>query len=93
MIAAVTAGAEVVDLSVNGLGNRAGIAALEVVVPALEILYGVSTGVKMEKLQHLSDFVEELYGIKLQQNYPIVGDNMWVHELGWGDHVASAPRS
>ncbi|MHA2394508.1 MAG: LeuA family protein [Promethearchaeota archaeon] len=82
VIAAVTAGCEVIDLSVNGLGDRAGIAALEVVVPVLEILYGVDTGVKMEKLQHLSDFVEDLYGIKQQQHYPIVGDSMWVHEEG-----------
>jgi isopropylmalate/homocitrate/citramalate synthase len=80
VIAAVTAGCEVIDLSVNGLGDRAGIAALEVVVPVLEILYGVDTGVKIEKMQHLSDFVEDLYGIRMQQHYPIVGDSMWVHE-------------
>lgn len=80
VIAAVTAGCEVIDLSVNGLGDRAGIAALEVVVPVLEILYGVDTGVKVEKMQSLSDFVEELYGIRMQQHYPIVGDSMWVHE-------------
>jgi 2-isopropylmalate synthase len=80
VIAAVSAGCEVIDLSVNGLGDRAGIAALEVVVPVLEILYGVDTGVKVSKMQHLSDFVEELYGIPLQQHYPIVGDSMWVHE-------------
>jgi len=80
VVAAVTAGCEVIDLSVNGLGDRAGIAALEVVVPILEILYGVDTGVKIEKMQHLSDFVENLYGIKMQQHYPIVGDSMWVHE-------------
>ncbi|MFC2041455.1 LeuA family protein [Chloroflexota bacterium] len=80
VIAAVTAGCEVIDLSVNGLGDRAGIAALEVVVPALEVLYGVDTGVNVEKMQYLSDFVEDLYGIRMQQHYPIVGDSMWVHE-------------
>jgi isopropylmalate/homocitrate/citramalate synthase len=80
VVAAVTAGCEVIDLSVNGLGDRAGIAALEVVVPILEILYGVDTGVKIDKMQHLSDYVEELYGIRMQQHYPIVGDSMWVHE-------------
>jgi isopropylmalate/homocitrate/citramalate synthase len=81
MIAAVTAGCEIIDLSVNGLGDRAGISALEVVVPALEVLYGVDTGIKLEKLQHISDFVEDMYGIKMQQHYPIVGDSMWVHEM------------
>lgn len=80
VIAAVTAGCEVIDLSVNGLGDRAGIAALEVVVPALEVLYGVDTGIQMEKLQSLSHLVEEMYGIKMQQHYPIVGKSMWVHE-------------
>lgn len=79
-VAAVTAGCGVLDLSVNGLGDRAGISALEVVVPILEILYGVDTGVKLEKMQYLSDLVEELYGIRMQQHYPIVGDSMWVHE-------------
>ena len=78
-IAAVTAGAEVIDLSVNGLGERAGIAALEVVVPVLEVFYGVDTGIKMDKLKHLSAFVQEGYGIRLQQHYPVVGDSMWVH--------------
>ncbi len=91
VIAAVTAGCEVIDLSVNGLGDRAGIAALEVVVPVLELLYGVDTGVKMEKIQHLSDFVEELYGIKMQQHYPIVGDSMWVHEED--PHIARILRA
>lgn len=91
VIAAVTAGCEVIDLSVNGLGDRAGIAALEVVVPALEVLYGVDTGVKVEKMQHLSDFVEELYGIRMQQHYPIVGDSMWVHEED--PHIARLLRA
>ncbi len=91
VVAAVTAGCEVVDLSVNGLGDRAGLAALEVVVPILEVLYGVDTGVKMEKMQHLSDFVEELYGIKMQQHYPIVGDSMWVHEED--SHIAMILRA
>lgn len=80
VIAAVAAGCEIIDLSINGLGDRAGIAALEVVVPVLEVLYGVDTGVKMEKLQPISQFVEEMYGIKMQQHYPIVGKSMWVHE-------------
>lgn len=91
VVAAVTAGCEVIDLSVNGLGDRAGIAALEVVVPILEILYGVDTGIKIERMQHLSDFVEELFGIRMQQHYPIVGDSMWVHEED--PHIARLLRA
>lgn len=79
-VAAVTAGSEIIDMSVHGMGHRAGIGALELIVPILEILYGVDTGIKMERLQYLSDFVEEIYGVKKMQHYPIVGETMWAHE-------------
>jgi len=79
-IAAVTAGCNVISCSVNGLGDRAGITALEEVVTALEILYGIDTGVKIEKLWPLSQLVSDLYGIRLSQNKAIVGENSYVHE-------------
>lgn len=79
-VAAVTAGCDSIDVSVHGMGHRAGIAALELVVPILEILYGVDTGIRMERLQHLSDFVERTYGVRKMPHYPIVGETMWAHE-------------
>jgi isopropylmalate/homocitrate/citramalate synthase len=82
IIAAVTAGCEVIDLSFNGMGDRGGLAATEIVVPNLEIQYGVDTGVKMERLYPISKLVEEMWGIPLEYQHAIVGRNMWVHEEG-----------
>jgi isopropylmalate/homocitrate/citramalate synthase len=71
-LAAVEMGVEVVDTIVNGYGHH-GIAPLEEVVSALEILYGVNTGVKMENLCTLSKTLEKITGIEIQLNKPIVG--------------------
>ena len=90
-IAAVTAGCDVISCSVHGLGDRAGITALEEVVTILEILYGVDTGVDMEKLWPLSQLVSELYGIRLSQNKAIVGENTYVHEED--PHISRVIRS
>lgn len=90
-LAAVTAGANVVCASVHGLGDRAGITSLEEIVCALEILYGVDTGVDMQKLWPLSQLVSELYGIRLSQNKAIVGENTYVHEES--PHIAAVIRA
>ncbi len=79
-LAAVTAGAEVVDVSVNGLGDRAGVASTEEVVAALEILYDVRTGIKLEKLGSLSKLAEEVWGIKNSPLKGVVGENIYRHE-------------
>ncbi len=76
---AVKAGAEVVDCVVNGLGDRAGNAALEEVVAALTVLYQVDTGIKIEGLYLLSKLVEEVYGIPVAPNKALVGANQYTH--------------
>ena len=76
---AVKAGAEVVDCVVNGLGDRAGNAALEEVVAALTVLYQVDTGIKIEGLYLLSKLVEEVYGIPIAPNKALVGANQYTH--------------
>nr|MDO8085358.1 hypothetical protein [Candidatus Sigynarchaeum springense] len=78
--AGVEAGAEYVDLVVNKLGDRAGNASLEETVASLELLYGVKTGIKLEKLTGLSKLVEKISGVKLPVNKPIVGYNTFIHE-------------
>lgn len=55
-VAAVTAGAEV-EVSVNGISDRAGFPALEEVAVALESMYGISTGLRMERLAGLCGLV------------------------------------
>lgn len=73
-LAAVQAGAEILELSVNGTCCAAGQTDIAHMVAALEILYGVDTGVKMEKLTGLRRLGEELFGVKVASNHPITGD-------------------
>jgi len=79
-LAAVGAGVVAADLVVNGLGDKGGLTKLEEVVVGLETHYGVSTGVRLERLTELSRFVERTTGFKRQINKPLVGDNAYVHE-------------
>lgn len=79
-LAGVKAGASVVDTVVNGLGDRAGNAALEEVVAALAVNYGVETDVPLEKLYPLSQYVAELYGVPVPPVKPVAGENVYLHE-------------
>jgi isopropylmalate/homocitrate/citramalate synthase len=81
-LAGLEAGAEVASTTVNGIGERVGNAATEEVVMALRLLYGVDLGIKYEKLCELSRLVEQLSGVKLQVNKPIVGRDIFTHESG-----------
>lgn len=81
-ISAVAAGAEIVHTTVNGIGERAGNASLAEVVMALELLYGVKTEIKIEKLRELSKVVEKITRVKMPPNRPIVGDNIFTVESG-----------
>lgn len=71
-IAAAGAGAAP-DVSVNSVSYRCGFAPLEEVVLSLEVLYGVDTGIKVDKLQWLSDVVAEESGIPLPPLKPVTG--------------------
>ena len=79
-IAAVEQGASFMDLVVNKLGDRAGNTSFEEVVVALEMLYGVDTGIDLSKLYNLSKFIEKVSGVPLPYNKPIVGRNTFLHE-------------
>ncbi len=81
-IAALANGASVAHVTVTGTGERAGNVPLEDTVMALECLYGVDTGVKTEKLYELSKLVQELTGIVVPKNRPIVGD--WLYRIESG---------
>lgn len=81
-LAAVVGGASTVHVTVNGLGERSGNAALEEVVLALELLLGVKTNIKKERLYELSKLVERLSGVKLQPQKAVVGDNITRVESG-----------
>ena len=81
-IAGVAEGAEVVHTTVNGIGERMGNASLEQTVMSLKLLYGVKSGIKLEKLRSLSKLVEEVSGQKVPLNTPVVGDNIFKTESG-----------
>jgi 2-isopropylmalate synthase len=76
------AGAAQAQVSVNGIGERAGNAAYEEVVMALESLYDVDTGIKTERITELARIVEEKSDIRIPANKPVVGENAFSHESG-----------
>jgi D-citramalate synthase len=85
-VAALRAGASCAHVTVNGIGERAGNTALEELVMALEVLYGVDTGIATEKLYPLSTRVARLTGVPLATNKPIVGEMAFTHESGIHAH-------
>ncbi len=85
-LTAVENGARAPHVCVNGLGERAGNAALEEVVLCLEALYGVRTGIRTERLYELSQLVEEISGVPIAANKALVGYNAFSHEAGIHTH-------
>jgi 2-isopropylmalate synthase len=85
-LAAVEEGATYPHVCVNGYGERAGNAAFEEVVMALEQLYGVKTGIDTEKLYRLSRLVERNFAIPLPLHKSISGDNAFTHSSGIHSH-------
>ena len=82
MLSAVSAGASVVHTSVNCLGERSGNAATEEVALNLEILLGVNTGVRLDKLYPLAQMVADFTKIPIARNKPVIGDNEFTFESG-----------
>ncbi len=83
-LAAVAAGARQVEVTINGLGERAGNAALEEVVMALAMrgCFMGSTRLRTGELARTSRLVSELTGIAVPPNKAIVGANAFAHESG-----------
>lgn len=72
-LAAVSGGATTVEVSPNHVCGATGQADLAEVAAALEVLYGIDTGIDLTRLTHLSRLVEDLTGAKLSPNHPITG--------------------
>jgi len=81
-LAGAEGGASQIHVTVNGLGERAGNAALEEVVMALHIVYKRKTGINTQILYETSRLVSRLAGIVIQPNKAIVGENAFSHESG-----------
>ncbi|MDH4122638.1 MAG: 2-isopropylmalate synthase, partial [Thermoplasmata archaeon] len=71
-LAAVLAGAEEIHCTMNGLGERAGNAALEEIAVGLATFYGIPTNIDLRKLTHVSRLVAKLTGVQVQPNKAIV---------------------
>ncbi|MBI5328348.1 MAG: homoaconitate hydratase [Deltaproteobacteria bacterium] len=81
-LAGIKGGAEYASVTVNGMGERAGNAALEEVVMTLEKLEGIKTGVNTKMLKQLSFLVSRFSGRPVAPDKPIVGDMAFNHESG-----------
>ncbi|PCH69716.1 MAG: hypothetical protein COC06_06915 [Bacteroidales bacterium] len=81
-IAALSAGANAVSVTVNGLGERAGNAALEEVVAAMAFSLSESSGINLENCIQLCQFVEQASGRKNSESKPISGKKVYSHESG-----------
>ncbi|MGF1480522.1 MAG: homocitrate synthase [Cyanophyceae cyanobacterium] len=85
-LAGVRAGATSVNTTVNGLGERAGNAALEEVVMALKRIYGLNIGVDTRRFKEISEFVVNASGCDVPPWKAIVGKNAFAHESGIHGH-------
>jgi len=79
---AVKGGASEFHATVNGIGERAGNAALEEVVIALEVLYDIKTKINKKNIYNVSKLVEKLTKVSIPPNKAIVGENAFTHESG-----------
>jgi homocitrate synthase NifV len=79
---AVRAGATHVNTTVNGLGERAGNAAIEETVMALHVLYGRDTGINVGHFPAISELVARASGRPVAVNKSIVGEAVFTHEAG-----------
>ncbi|MGA1867779.1 MAG: 2-isopropylmalate synthase [bacterium] len=84
-LAAVMNGVRQVECTINGLGERAGNAALEEIVMAIrtrKTFFNMTTNIKTEEIYKTSRMVTNLTGMLVQRNKAIVGKNAFAHEAG-----------
>jgi homocitrate synthase NifV len=94
VLAGLRSGATMVHVTVNGLGDRAGIASLHQVAAALELLLDIPTGIDLTALPEVSRLVAELSGTMPALNEPIIGEVVFTHESGIHvDGLLKAPDS
>lgn len=79
LYAGLEAGAEIIQASVNGLGERAGIAPLAEVAAVIQLYYGMDAGIKLDKMKELSQLVADITKWPLPPKMPCVGDQAFSH--------------
>ncbi len=81
-LAAARAGVGGVHVTVNGLGERSGNAPVASVVAALKDQLGCAIGVEEGSLTHVCKYVESIAGIRIPDNEPVVGENVFTQSSG-----------
>ncbi len=95
-LAAVMAGAGQVECTINGIGERAGNAALEEIVMAINTrkdIFDCETGVNTREIHRASRLVSDVTGLMVQVNKAVVGANAFAHEAGIHQHGVLADRA
>ncbi|RZA33542.1 MAG: 2-isopropylmalate synthase, partial [Lysobacteraceae bacterium] len=88
-LAAIEGGARQVECSINGIGERAGNAALEEVVMGLKVrgaYFNADTGIDTARIVPTSQLLQRLVGMPVQRNKAVVGANAFAHEAGIHQH-------
>ncbi|HHX86960.1 MAG TPA: homocitrate synthase [Firmicutes bacterium] len=81
-LAGFRAGARLIGVTVSGLGERAGNAALEEITMALKYLMGIDLSINTKKFHEISEYVGRASGRPISPGKPIVGSNTFAHESG-----------
>lgn len=81
-ISAVEAGADQVQVTVNGIGERAGNADLACTTMIIESIFGYTTGIHTERLVETSRMVSRFSGLMVPPNWPVTGEFAFSHESG-----------
>lgn len=86
-LAAYEAGVSLIDVSINGLGERVGITSLSEVCLALNSIYKETNNWNLELLPTISQIVSKFSNIPISKNMPVIGENAFTHNAGL--HVAA----
>jgi isopropylmalate/homocitrate/citramalate synthase len=81
-VAAARAGARWIHGTINGMGERAGNASIGEIALALRGLYGVDTGLRLDRLRSFSERLRTVSGYELEPYKPLVGENLFRRESG-----------
>ena len=94
VLTSIRYGFTVVSTTANGIGERAGNAAMHSVVVALRVLYGLEIPTfRYELLNHLRSVIEQFSGVPVQCHEPVIGYNAFAHESGVHVHGIQVDRS
>lgn len=75
----IECGVDMIDVTINGLGERCGNPHLAQVAAGAELMYGVDTGIDLSKMTELSQFVGEIANHQVDRNTPITGNWAFAH--------------